>query len=72
MGSPDNITEETLKRLAQGKDLNQFKKDLLSQLQANNLDPKLETEFVKAAKAWGQSVEEAKKNTALLLKEQLG
>lgn len=77
MGSGDNITESTLGHLAEhwGKDLTQTKKELLSLLLTNS--PKLEQDthlknmFEKASHSWGQSVEEAKKNTASLLKSQV-
>lgn len=71
MGNPNNITEGTLKKLAGEQDLNSFKKHLLDQLSQNQLTPEMEEEFTKAAKAWGQSADEAKKNTHALLKSQL-
>lgn len=78
MGSPDNITTETLQHLAEheGKSLPEMEQLLIGWLENN--DPKLENDphlkemFEKAAKAWGQSVEEAKKNTYSLLKEEVG
>lgn len=72
MGNPDNITEQVLKRLAEDQDLKEFKKELLTQLKSGKLDPKFEIQMEKAAKAWGQSVEEAKKNTQSLLQSQVG
>ena len=77
MGSNDNITESTLRHLSEhwGKKLIETKKELLNLLSTS--DPRLESEehlksmFEKAASSWGQSVEEAKKNTASLLKDQL-
>lgn len=77
MGHPENITEKTLEDLAGkwGKDLDTTKRELLGLLQNN--DPRLEQEPLKSmfegsSKAWGQSVEEAKRNTASLLKSQVG
>jgi hypothetical protein len=71
MGNSDNITEATLKKLAGQEDLNAFKARLLDQLNQNQLDSTLEAEFAKAAKAWGQSVDEAKKNAKDLLKTEV-
>lgn len=78
MGSVDNITESTLMHLSEhwGKNLTETKKELLNILLTN--DPRAETDqhlkdmFEKASKAWGQSIEDAKKNTAALLKTQVG
>lgn len=75
MGSQDNITEQTLTNLAShwGKPITETKQMLYSMLDAQ--DQKLEEDayvkemFIKAAKAWGQSVGEAKKNTLQLLKD---
>ncbi len=76
MGFPDNITEKTLQDLANkwSKTLPETKKDLYRLLLDDN--PKLGQEplksiFEKAAAAWSQSMEEAKKNTASLLKSQI-
>jgi len=73
MGSADNIVESTLAKMAQveGKELAVFKKELLDGLNQGQVNPKMEGEFAKAAKAWGQSVEEAKKNTQDLLKTEI-
>lgn len=71
MGHADNITEDTLKRLAGDQDVNEFKKQLLLKLDENKLDPEAEAEFSKAAKAGGQSVDEAKRNARELLKTQI-
>lgn len=78
MGHPDNITESTLQHLSEhwGKNLVETKKELLSLLSTNDprlqIDHHLKEMFEKAAKAWGQSMEDAKKNTAGLLKSQVG
>ena len=77
MGSPDNITENTLMHVSEhwGTSLGATKKILLGFLETN--DKKLEEDehlkemFEKAAKAWGQLVTEAKKNTYNLLKDQI-
>lgn len=75
MGSDDNITEKTLHDLSHtwGKGIDETKRELLSVLTKD--DPRLKEDplksmFEKAASSWGQSVEEAKKNTASLLKSQ--
>jgi hypothetical protein len=58
-----------------GKTLDETKQILLALLEKN--DPKLETDtelkemFETAAKAWGQPIEEAKKNAFALLKSQV-
>lgn len=76
MGQTDNITEKTLENLAitWGKDLPETKRELLALLLNN--DSKLEEEplksmFEKAATAWKQSLEEARKNITSLLKNQV-
>lgn len=71
MGNPDNLTDSTLKKIAEGRNipLDKLKANLKTYLQSNLTDDaEFEREFSKAAKAWGQSVEEAKKNTLQLLK----
>ncbi len=72
MGSPDNITEETLKKMAGKKDLTEFKKQLLIDLERGKPSSAVEKALENAAKAWGQSLEEAKKNTLALLRSQVG
>lgn len=74
MGSKDNITEETFKHLAEHwkKPLVETKSIVYKMLQENRIDePDLIEMFEKAAKAWGQPVEEAKKQTQQLLKSEL-
>lgn len=77
MSNKDNITTETLEHLAEhgGKSLGEMEKLLLGWLENNNSklekDPHLKEMFDKAAKAWGQSVDEAKKNTLSLLKSEI-
>jgi hypothetical protein len=77
MGHPDNITDKTLTHLSEhwGKSLKETQKILLTLIEQN--DSKLESDhhlkemFERAAKAWGQSLDEAKKNTYKLLKSEL-
>lgn len=78
MGHNDNITNQTqLKALSLywKKSFKETQKNLLEMLELE--DPNLEKDvflkdmFENAAHAWGQSVNEAKKNTLLLLKSEL-
>ena len=74
MGSPDNITEETFKHLAEHwkKSLEETKLAVFQMLEDNKVtDSHLTEMFEKAAKAWGEPVEEAKKQTLQLLKSEL-
>lgn len=77
MGSADNITEQTLTHLSEhwGKSLKETKEMLFKLLETNDKklaeDPHLKEMFDKAAQAWGQSVDEAKKNTYTLLKKEV-
>lgn len=77
MGSPDNIIDKTLETLSTHwkKSLDQTKKDLFELLSRDDKslteEPYLNELFTKAAKSWGQSVEEAKKNIMNLLKTQI-
>lgn len=68
MGHPDNITEQTLAGLKISTP------ELLKLLESNDKkleeNPHIKEVFEKAASAWGQSVEEAKKNTYDLLKKE--
>ena len=78
MGNPNNITEQTLTHLGEhwGKSLKETKEMLFTMLGTH--DKKLEEDehlkemFEKASEAWGQSIDEAKKNTYNLLKQQVG
>ncbi len=80
MGSDDNITEETFEHLAGdlGKSVQDVKLMVFHQLEEKQagksveMEPHLVELFNKAAKSWGQSVEEAQKNTFRLLRKQLG
>lgn len=73
MGSPDNITEDTFKHLAEhwNKSLEETKLTVFQMLQENKEDSHLIEMFEKAAKAWGQSVDETRKQTFNLLKSEL-
>ncbi|MBI2049427.1 hypothetical protein HYT32_00725 [Candidatus Roizmanbacteria bacterium] len=73
MGSANNITEQTLESLSKkwNKSLSETKKTIFEFLDKNTKDPQLEDLFGKASGAWGQSVDEAKKNTLELLKSQV-
>ena len=76
MGHPDNITDQTLVKFAQSMNVSVevLKPQLLSYLNNPAGTPPnqvFEAMFTKAAKAWGQPVEEAKKNTQELLNSQL-
>ena len=75
MGHADNITTLTFHELSHkwGIDESDVKKAFLNQLQGTQ-DPKFGAEIdevlEKASKAWGQSLDEARKNTlGMLLKE---
>ena len=78
MGSADNITEKTLVHIGEhwGTSLIETKKTLLGLLETNDKkldeDEHLKEMFEKAAREWGQSIEEAKKNTFELLRSQIG
>ena len=75
MGSPDNITNNTLTHLSEhwNTTLPETKKRVLAMIESGNItDSHVSEMFEKAAKAWGQSVEEAKKNAKELLKSEVG
>jgi len=74
MGHKDNITNKTLEDTAQqlGKSLHDLQHevfDYIEKKESNNKE--FEDMFEKAAAAWGQSVDEAKKNTRELLKSDM-
>ncbi len=75
MGSDDNITDATLNKLADhwGKSLQETKLALIELLKNNQVekDPYVSDLFIKAGKSWGQSEDEAKKNTLSLLNSTL-
>lgn len=76
MGNPDNITNNALIHLGEhwGKSFEETQKIVYSNLEKElagesiEEDPHLTEMFEKAARAWGQTVKEAKKNTLSLLK----
>lgn len=74
MGHPENITEKTLERIALKKNETKetVKKRLAEELRAGSVggDSDIKEMFNKASQAWGQPVEEAKKNTLNLLAQQ--
>lgn len=71
MGSSDNITNTTFDELAKkkGKSTEELKHSVQKSLEESG-QTEIEDSFQKAAGSWGQSVEEAKKNTLKLLKKQ--
>lgn len=74
MGSDDNITNTTFAELSKKKKkpADELKHDVLHMLESGKItDPDVEDAFVKASHVWGQSVEEAKKNTKELLQQVL-
>lgn len=74
MGNPHNITDSTFQALAQshGVTEQEIKKQVHDYLETGKTDDgKFEEVFMMAAKTWGQSVEEAKKETLKLLKTQI-
>ncbi len=74
MSHPDNITTDTLKALAKKRKVNlhDFQHALAHYLETPPaiLDSEIEDMFKKAAKAWGQSVKDAKRQTFNLLKHE--
>lgn len=79
MGNPDNIIEETLKTQSNktGESLQDLKLKLYQTLdqqmngQKVEMSPEIVEMFERAAKAESQTVEEAKKNTLDLLKNEV-
>ncbi len=75
MGSVDNITDDTFKDLADhwGVSIDEAKLKVLKLIESQELsqDSYAENIFIQATKAWGQSKDEAVKNTKGLLKKQL-
>jgi hypothetical protein len=77
MGHPDNITGEMMRKIA--KKLNQKgdgRQFIYDYLEKQNSDPdfknpELEEMFLKASKAWGQTVKESKRQTYNMLKSEL-
>lgn len=77
MGHPDNLNTERIKAVAQQMgDKGDGRKLFYDYLDTQMKDPNqkneiMEEAFNKAAKAWGQSVAEAKKQTYNMLKSEL-
>ena len=78
MGHPDNITTEMLGKLAKSLkvkgDGRQAMYDYLDSQYSNPdfpKNPKIEEIFLKASKAWGQTIADAKKQTHNMLKSEL-
>ncbi len=77
MGHPDNIINQTLDKIAgeMGLEPGSFRTKLTHELEAQiedasmELDPAVDEMFLRSSNAWGQTVEEAKKNTLILLKK---
>lgn len=77
MGHPDNITDHTFATL--GEALNKSEGEvkelvysyLIGQKVTADEEKEINIMFDKSSKAWGQSIDEAKKNTLDLLKDQL-
>lgn len=78
MGHPDNITNATFSAVGKSleKSQKEIEEDMYSWLSGGDISENekeaFHVIFEKSAKAWGQSIDEAKKNTLLLLKDQLG
>jgi hypothetical protein len=74
MGNPQNITDSTFQAMAKAHNITELevKKQVYDYLVAGKTDnTEFEEMFSTAAKTWGQSVEEAKKETLKLLKTQV-
>lgn len=78
MGNPDNITAQMMQNLAKTLKLQGDGRkavyDYLEVQQTNPqtpTNPQMEEMFLKASKAWGQSVADAKKQTYNMLKSEL-
>ncbi|MBI2012100.1 hypothetical protein HYS91_05000 [Candidatus Daviesbacteria bacterium] len=75
MGSMNNITNQMLSQLAnnQNKSLEEIKRMVLQTLMDDKVDSNqaLKEMFENAAKAWGQSVDDAKNQALRMLKREL-
>ena len=79
MGHPDNITNSTFESLGKkvGKNFHDTQHFVYDYLEAQNNDPEaaknaeIEEMFLKASKAWGQSMGEAKKQVFNMLKSEM-
>jgi hypothetical protein len=78
MGHPDNITTDTFKSLGKkvGKKEPETRQWVFDYLESQMNDPEspkdslIEEMFTKASKAWGQSIEQSKKQTFSMLKSE--
>lgn len=77
MGHPDNVTSDMMKKLSKQLGEKGDGRELIyNYLETQLADPKaknqiIEEMFTKAAKAWGQSVKDAKKQTYNMLKNEM-
>ena len=77
MGDPNNITTQTLKHLSGhwNKSLDETKQVIMKALENKDKilteDSHLKEMFEKASKAWGQSLDDAQKQTYNLLKKEV-
>ncbi len=73
MGNQNNITTETVKRLASEWKVSdkEAKHRIFKYVTGAIQDPQLDQVFTQASKAWGQSIEDAKKQAYKVLKEEL-
>lgn len=77
MGHPDNITTSTLKALSKTLGVKDSRKNVFEYLEAQMQNPDapknsdIEEMFLKASKAWGQSISEAKKQAYNMLKSEM-
>lgn len=72
MGHPDNITNDTFRALAGKKGVSdaEVKKQMDVYIKENKHDDAdFESVFQKASQAWGQSIEDARKETLKLLEK---
>jgi hypothetical protein len=75
MGDPENITTQSIEAMAKSYNVPSIslKEGIFQYLNTPNFpnNPVLEEMFSKAATAWGQDVQEAKKNTLEMLRQEL-
>lgn len=74
MGSEENITNKKFEDLAakKGKSVDDVKHDVFHMVESGKItDPDVKTMFSKASEVWGQSEQEAEKNTRELLQQVL-
>ncbi len=74
MGNPENITNSTFEGIAAKwkKDKKFVQKKLLEELKSKSVEtPEFVTMFEKAARAWGQSADEAQAKTLKLLERKI-